>query len=98
MTDFCAIADPRVYPICRPLLLRTRASTLVADSLAADSRQRADALTARFAKTSRAALFRWRGVAALFAGAPSVDVTRHLWRSSMQCGAMPRHPQKRISR
>ncbi len=82
MTDFCAIADPRVFPdpqAAPPPDARLYAA--VADSLAADSRQRADTLD-REIREGLAVRLRSDGatLAALFAGAPSVDVTRHLWR------------------
>jgi len=82
MTDFCAIADPRVFPDPQAAALPdARLYALVADSLAADSRHRGDALD-REIREDLAERLRSDGaaLAALFAGAPSVDVTRHLWR------------------
>jgi hypothetical protein len=82
MTDLSAIADPRIFPdpqAAPPPDARLYA--VAADSLAADSHQRADTLD-REIRESLAVRLRSNGaaLAALFAGAPSVDVTRHLWR------------------
>jgi hypothetical protein len=82
MTDFCAIADPRVFPDPQAAALPdAHLYAVVADSLAADSRQRSDTLD-REIREDLALRLRSDGaaLAALFAGAPSVDVTRHLWR------------------
>ena len=83
MTDFRHLADPRTFP--DPLSAPTedaRLYALAAESLAAASRQRADALD----RTIRGAVAeRLSGdgaaLADLLAGAPSVAVSRHLWRA-----------------
>src|SRR6266550_4203510 len=82
MTDFRTLADPRVFPDSQAAAADdARLYALVADSLAADSRQRGDALDREICDVLAARLRTDGGaLAALFAGAPSVDVTRHLWR------------------
>ena len=76
------VPDPRIFPSIEsaPPELRTLYE-LAEESLAADSQQRADACDSEL----RAALARelesdGRRLAAAFSHAPSVAVTRHLWR------------------
>jgi hypothetical protein len=83
MFDASAIPDPREFSdpgSAAPENARVYA--LAAESLAADSRQRADALD-REIHSTLAQLLATDGaaLAALFGGAPSVAVTRHLWRA-----------------
>jgi hypothetical protein len=82
MTDFSTLADPRLFPDAREAVSAdAMLHALAAESLAAESRQRADALdseirgllTARIGADGAA-------LGALFASAPSIAVTRHLWR------------------
>ena len=82
MPDLRALTDPRLFPDPRTAAPEdARLFALAADSLAADSRQRAEALD-RETREVLAQRLRSDGasLAALIAGAPSVDVTRHLWR------------------
>lgn len=82
MTDSSVLADPRVFPdSSRSSPEDVRLYALASGSLAADSRQRAEALDRMIREVLGARLRSDGGaLAALFAGAPSVDVTRHLWR------------------
>ena len=82
MADFHALADPRVFPDPRIApSADAQLYALAADSLAADSRQRADAVDLEIRGLLATRLGAdGAALAALFAGAPSVDVTRHLWR------------------
>src|SRR5213075_3131537 len=82
MADFHALADPRVFPTPRPApSADAHLHALAADSLTADSRQRADAVDLEIRDVLATRLGAdGAALAALFAGAPSVDVTRHLWR------------------
>src|SRR5262249_44081608 len=76
------LADPRVFPDpSRAPPEDARLYAQASGALAADSRQRADALD-REIREVLALRLRADGdaLAALFAGAPSADVTRHLWR------------------
>jgi len=82
VTDLSALADPRVFPdaSCAPRE-DARLYALAAESLTAESRQRSDALDREIREDLRLRLGSdGAALAALFAGAPSVDVTRHLWR------------------
>ena len=82
MTDSNVLADPRVFADpARASPEDARLYALASDSLAADSRQRAEALDHEI-REALAARLRSDGaaLAALFAGASAVDVTRHLWR------------------
>jgi hypothetical protein len=83
MTDLRALADPRLFP--DPLSASPghgRLYALAAESLAADSRQRADALDGKI-RDEIARLLAGEGaaLAALIEGSPSVAVSRHLWRA-----------------
>ena len=82
MTDWSSLVDPRAFPDPRSAALEeVRLYVLAADSLAALSRQHSDALD-REIRGELAVRLTSDGatLAALFAGAPSVAVTRHLWR------------------
>ncbi len=82
MTEVTGLTDPRVFPppgAAAPENARLHA--LAADALAAPTRQEADALD----RTLRAELAQMlaadgAALASLFASAPTVAVTRHLWR------------------
>lgn len=82
MTDLSILADPRVFPDARAAALNdAKLHALAAESLAAGSRQRADALDSEIRGLLAA---RIRGneaaIGPLFTSAPTVAVTRHLWR------------------
>ncbi len=96
MTDFTPLADPRRFPDAREAApADALLHTLAAESLTAGSRQRADALDNEI-QGLLAARLRSDGaaLAALFASAPSVAVTRHLWRqldAAWAAGPSTRH-------
>jgi hypothetical protein len=82
MTDLPAPGDPRVFPDAHSAAPQdARLYLLAAESLESPSRQRSDALD-RDIRGHLAQRLAADGasLAALFAGAPSVAVTRHLWR------------------
>jgi len=96
MMDFSTLADPRRFPDVRDAApADAMLHALAAESLTAESRQRADALDDEL----RCELKKRLGadgaaLAALFASAPSVAVTRHLWRqldAAWRAGPFTRH-------
>ncbi|HET7097154.1 MAG TPA: hypothetical protein VFJ68_07160 [Casimicrobiaceae bacterium] len=78
-----SVPDPRVFPSVESASREERALyTLAETSLTADSRQRADACDRELGSALAAALDGGgANVATLLAHAPSVAVTRHLWRA-----------------
>lgn len=82
MTEVTDLADPRVFPPSGAAApAHARLYALAAAALAAPTRQEADGLDGTI-RTELAPMLVAGGAAleALFAGTPSVDVTRHLWR------------------
>jgi len=74
------IADPRTFPDAKSAPAAAQALYALAEaSLAAESGQRADAIDGQLRSALLAA--DGPGLAAIFAGAPSVALTRHLWRA-----------------
>jgi hypothetical protein len=82
MAEVTDLTDPRVFPppdAAAPAHARVHA--LAADALAASTRQEADGLdVALRGELTRMLAADGAALAALFASAPSVAVTRHLWR------------------
>ena len=82
MADFRTLADPRLFPDSRNASPSdARLYQLATKSLTADSRPGADAADREIREILASRLaFDGAALAALFAGAPSVALTRHLWR------------------
>ena len=78
-----SVPDPRVFPSIESAPPEARALYALADaSLAADSQQRADACDRKLHSALAAALERdGAELAAVLSQAPSVAVTRHVWRT-----------------
>jgi hypothetical protein len=81
MTDFTALHDPRVFPDAAASPAQARLYVRAAEALAAPTRQAAEPAEGAI-RDELARMLAGDGdaLAALFRCAPSVPVTRHLWR------------------